>query len=634
MIKGLKKKLLTITMASLMVVGSFTGIKVKAEGNFDSLYGVGEGTYWPEQVFAPFVDMTAMTTKPEGYGINGAAYLPKIAEDSGIKFFNLGFIQSAGTVQDGIIQWGWASTTALSEGSNHEQYLGLKKSIKDLRAMGGDVTISFGGLNGVPFWKATSDVDVLVNTYKEIIEGYGLTRIDLDIEGDARDKASNVINAKAIKKIQEETGVEVVLTVPVLPDGLTSLEIGLMDAYLSEGVDIKMVNIMAMCYGSATLLPGENYGTGSVRAIDSTAKQIQECYKTYGNEDISLEEAYRKVGVTTSIGFEGSAHPIFTTEWTQLVVNHAKEKGIGMVSFWSLNRDAKMQDNQGINEQFEHSKICMSFGSQEPNANGNFKPRLYGVQNKKVALNKSFNPLLGVMAVDKEEGDISDKIKVEGTVNTAVAGDYKLIYTVSDSTGLTSKVERTITVATNVPENTLPEIKGVADRITFKGQAFNKMEGISAIDNEDGNITRSIKTEGEVNVNKVGKYKVTYTVTDSDGGTVTATANVIVSNIPPYNAEIYDANVTYKGGEYVLYNGGIYKCKWWIQGENPDTSSAWQFVEDFDMGVDSEETILDLATCASMYRLKKTDANFNEDYDLNKDGIIDIVDIVLIAKNM
>lgn len=108
---------------------------------------------------------------------------------------------------------GMGGFSVLSENNNdNTQYQGMKKSIKELRDIGGDATIAFGGLNGVTFWEQTQDENVLYNTYKEIVEGYKLTRIDLDIEGTAQSKALNITNAKAIKRVQDETGVDVVLT--------------------------------------------------------------------------------------------------------------------------------------------------------------------------------------------------------------------------------------------------------------------------------------------------------------------------------------------------------------------------------------------------------------------------------------
>jgi chitinase len=122
---------------------------------------------------------------------------------------------------------GWGGYSVLSEGKNDSQYNGIKQSLKDLRAIGGDAAISFGGAGGTAFWQTSQDVNVLYNTYLDIVNGYALTRIDLDVEGGAQNKQSNIANAKAVKMLQDTTGVEVTLTVPVLPSGLTQTQIDL-----------------------------------------------------------------------------------------------------------------------------------------------------------------------------------------------------------------------------------------------------------------------------------------------------------------------------------------------------------------------------------------------------------------------
>ena len=43
-------------------------------------------------------------------------------------------------------------------------------------------------------------------------------------------------------------------------------------------------------------------------------------------------------------------------------------------------------------------------------------------------------------------------------------------------------------------------------------------------------------------------------------------------------------------------------------------------------------TMVDLAKVAERYNLKKGEPKFDDKYDLNKDGIIDIYDIVIVAK--
>ena len=59
---------------------------------------------------------------------------------------------------------------------------------------------------------------------------------------------------------------------------------------------------------------------------------------------------------------------------------------------------------------------------------------------------KEFNPLKGVTANDNVDGDVTNKIVVEGEVNNKKYGTYKLTYTVSDEAGNTRTIERVVEV--------------------------------------------------------------------------------------------------------------------------------------------------------------------------------------------
>ncbi len=151
-------------------------------------------------------------------------------------------------------------------------------------------------------------------------------------------------------------------------------------------------------------------------------------------------------------------------------------------------------------------------------------------KNKTIKVGEKFNPLTGVTANDKEDGNITDKIKVvEDTVNTKKAGIYTVKYEVTDSKGATATKIITVTVKSNDK----PVING-ADNVSIKeGTAFDPMAGVTATDTEDGNITKYIKVTGNVNINKSGKYELIYTVTDSDGNTtnVKRVVTVILDSI-------------------------------------------------------------------------------------------------------
>ncbi|EOH89547.1 carbohydrate-binding protein [Enterococcus villorum] len=359
--RNIKKILAGAALCSLMIAPLILNMEDAFATEQTSVkkadFGVGQGIQWADQVVAPFVDMTAYVSG-ESLGNNGALNLAAVAKSTGQKFFNLGFMQSKG-LKDGKIDWAWGGFPTLNENeSDGWQYEGIKKSIRELREVGGDVAISFGGLNAGAFWETTQNTTILADAYKEIIEGYGLTRVDFDVEAGAMDYAHNLANAKAVKQVQDQTGVSVTLTLPVMDTGLISTGLSVLQAYLEAGVDLTTVNIMTMCYGSVV----PDYAQGSLDAVDNTKNQLQDYYKRYANTTLTDAQAYAKLGTTPSIGFESSAHPYFTTDMFNKVVQHAKSRKLGMVSYWSMNRDAMVDSGQGqVKNQYEFLTVAQQF---------------------------------------------------------------------------------------------------------------------------------------------------------------------------------------------------------------------------------------------------------------------------------
>lgn len=66
-----------------------------------------------------------------------------------------------------------------------------------------------------------------------------------------------------------------------------------------------------------------------------------------------------------------------------------------------------------------------------------------------------------------------------------------------------------------------------------QGDAFNAMDGVSATDNEDGDLTSKIETVGYVNTNNPGTYTYNYSVVDSGGNTVTKRRVIKVVQVKP-----------------------------------------------------------------------------------------------------
>lgn len=66
--------------------------------------------------------------------------------------------------------------------------------------------------------------------------------------------------------------------------------------------------------------------------------------------------------------------------------------------------------------------------------------------------------------------------------------------------------------------NEAPEFHGLEEKIIMKGEAFDKLDGVSVIDDHDETIDKNkIVVTGTVNTNRAGHYILTYKVTDSWG---------------------------------------------------------------------------------------------------------------------
>lgn len=67
------------------------------------------------------------------------------------------------------------------------------------------------------------------------------------------------------------------------------------------------------------------------------------------------------------------------------------------------------------------------------------KPVIQGAKSKTIKRKSSFNSLKGITVTDEHDGDITDKLKVSGKVNTHKKRSYKLTYKATDAAGNIAK---------------------------------------------------------------------------------------------------------------------------------------------------------------------------------------------------
>ena len=166
---------------------------------------------------------------------------------------------------------------------------------------------------------------------------------------------------------------------------------------------------------------------------------------------------------------------------------------------------------------------------------GNKAPVIEGVKNHTLKVGDSFDPKAGVTVTDEDE---NIELVVESNVNTNIPGVYKVIYKATDSGNKTTIVESSVVVNPKMTTlNKIPVINA-QDRIVQLGEEFDPLEGVTATDEEDGDLTKSIKViRNDVNTEVAGDYTVVFSVTDKQGATAIHEMLVVVNQPPVIHAE-------------------------------------------------------------------------------------------------
>lgn len=258
----------------------------------------------------------------------------------------------------------------------------------------------------------------------------------------------------------------------------------------------------------------------------------------------------------------------------------AQGQALRGVMTWSVNWDMGTDKNgQAYGEKFVKDYGPFIHG-QTPPPPSEGEPVFSGISDVRVHHGSSFDPYAGVTASDKEDGDLTNSITVEGSVDVNTVGTYVLVYSVKDSDNNETKQSRTVVVYSLVPE-----FEGVTDTTIQLGDAFDPMAGVKATDAEDGDLTSQVRVEGSVDVNMLGVYDLVYRVTDSANQTTTAQRSVIVSDGSSYPP--YESGKAYEAGDIVTgSDGNLYQCKPWpytgwcsnpsyAPGETVYWSDAW-----------------------------------------------------------
>jgi hypothetical protein len=255
---------------------------------------------------APYVDMSNSQESLLDTAITGHQ----------LKAYTAAFVLGVGCTQI------WGDTLPIGNDSYTDPEIARAKS------EGASVIISSGGASGEPLAWTCSTQSSIDAGYQAIINDYGVTQLDFDIEGAAiADTAAAARQMQAMKDLKASNpNLQFSMTLPVLTSGLTGDGVNILKAAKNAGIRIDVVNIMAMDYYAGT---GTEMGQGAVSAAKATLAQMQSVDSGY---------TYANLGITPMIG-KNDDGSTFTLADAQTVESFAAQNGVGRLAFWAITRD-------------------------------------------------------------------------------------------------------------------------------------------------------------------------------------------------------------------------------------------------------------------------------------------------------
>ena len=277
----------------------------------------------PYQVFAPYYEMYDTSTD-----------LAALSQQSGSKYLSLAFLQTD-TSGSCNAYWDGLTTTPIAASS-------FGSDIAEIQRHGGNVIPSFGGYTAdttnTEIADSCTSVPAIAAVYESLITTYNVPRIDMDVE------ATSLTNTAGINRRNEAIAmteawaaehhrhIQFSYTLPTFPTGLPPAELAVLQNAIADGAKISTVNLLTFDYyfGTAQDMVADTEG-----AAAGLFGQLQALYP-----EASARELWHMIGVTEMPGIDDfGPDETFSTADAVTILHWAHHQGIGLVSFWALQRD-------------------------------------------------------------------------------------------------------------------------------------------------------------------------------------------------------------------------------------------------------------------------------------------------------
>jgi hypothetical protein len=281
------------------------------------------GTALPAHVYTPYFETWTSDS------------ITSTAQASGARYFTLAFLETLSKTSC-TLAWDGDSTRTLSSGA-------YVSDIASLRALGGDVTPSFGGWSadqgGTEIGDSCANINTIATAYESVITTYNVTRLDMDIEGRSLTKTTGIDNRnKAIKLVQDWATangrpLQISYTIPTSASGLEASGKAVLENAKANGVRIDVVQPMVFDYYDRVTT---DMGTAAINAVTGLRTYLGTLLP--GRTDAQY---WSIIGLTIMNGIDDypKKTEVTTLAHTTQIFNFAKSKGMNTLSMWAIQRD-------------------------------------------------------------------------------------------------------------------------------------------------------------------------------------------------------------------------------------------------------------------------------------------------------
>ena len=281
--------------------------------------------------------------------------------------------------------------------------------------------------------------------------------------------------------------------------------------YTTTGtVDTNVLGAYTLTYTAVDNSGNQATATRTVNVVDTTAPVIT----LVGDSQVNLEvgSTYTDAGATASDNYDGDISSQI------VVVNNVDVNTLGSYTVTYSVSDS--------------SSNAASIVTRTVNVVDQTAPTItiLGDNPATIEAGSTYTDA-GATATDNYNNDVTSSITASSTVDSNTIGSYTVTYTVSDASGNQATAVRTVIVEDSTP----PTIALIGSNpVTVEAGSTYTDAGATATDAYDGDLTSSITTTSDVDVNTVGTYTVTYAVSDSSANSATAsrTVNVVDTTAP------------------------------------------------------------------------------------------------------